>query len=207
MKYGMDGYGYSSAYQRGIERNIARNAAKGKAARAKVKFNEYIADAQNAELVWKLTAAAQAEKNYGFMSKMLASLNEWGSLTEKQEAAVRKILEDRRVQAKKRVADSAMLAEQSDFIAAEGDRLDFEGQLLRKFEFNTGCNYGAGYEYGVLHGQIFQSAEGNVFVYFGKDLGFEPGQQVSMKATVKRHEIRDGVKQTIVSRPFKPQIV
>lgn len=197
-----------SAYERGTARRIARNREIGRAKRAEAKKAEFLADAGNAELLHQLVDHAMAEKNHnGFLNKMLDSFNEWGSLTEKQIAAVQKVIADRARNAKKRAAENSVLADQSDFIAREGERLELEGQLIRKFEFLSGGNLHYYDKPQTMYGQIFQSASGDIFAYFGKDLEAELGQQVSMKATVKRHEVRDGVKQTIVSRPFKPQIV
>jgi hypothetical protein len=54
---------------------------------------------------------------------------------------------------------------------------------------------GAGYTFNLL-----KDADGNIFVYSGKEL-CEKDQKVTVKATVKRHQERDGVKQTAISRP------
>lgn len=47
---------------------------------------------------------------------------------------------------------------------------------------------------------IMNDEAGNVIVYKGNRIA-EKGQRVTMKATVKSHGEREGVKQTIVSRP------
>jgi hypothetical protein len=47
---------------------------------------------------------------------------------------------------------------------------------------------------------LLKDKEDNVFVYFGKFL-CEKGREILVKATVKRHQERDGVKQTAISRP------
>jgi hypothetical protein len=43
--------------------------------------------------------------------------------------------------------------------------------------------------------------DGNVVVYKGSNLLGEKGNAVSVKATIKDHDSRDGVKQTKISRP------
>jgi hypothetical protein len=53
----------------------------------------------------------------------------------------------------------------------------------------------AGYTFNLL-----KDADGNIFVYSGKEL-CQKDQKVTVKATVKRHQERDGVKQTAISRP------
>lgn len=40
----------------------------------------------------------------------------------------------------------------------------------------------------------------NVVIYFGKELG-KPGEDITIKATVKAHQEYKGIKQTIVNRP------
>ena len=43
-------------------------------------------------------------------------------------------------------------------------------------------------------------AQGNVFVYWGNKLG-NKGDVISLKATIKSHDVYKGVKQTIINRP------
>jgi hypothetical protein len=55
------------------------------------------------------------------------------------------------------------------------------------------------YGYSYLH--VLHDDAGNVVVYKGsKELGMR-GERVLVKATVKDHDVRDGVKQTKIARP------
>ena len=56
--------------------------------------------------------------------------------------------------------------------------------------------------FGPVYIHILNDAEGNVIVYKGnKRLTGEKGEVVTFKATIKAHDARDGVAQTILARP------
>jgi hypothetical protein len=56
--------------------------------------------------------------------------------------------------------------------------------------------------YGTTYIHILTEGEGNAVVYKGsKKLTGEKGETITFKATIKEHGERDGVKQTILSRP------
>ena len=57
------------------------------------------------------------------------------------------------------------------------------------------------YGYGVNYINLLRDESGNVLVYKGlSDLG-QQGETVTLKATVKTHDIRDGICQTTIQRP------
>ena len=57
------------------------------------------------------------------------------------------------------------------------------------------------YGFGVNYINLLRDEAGNVLVYKGlSDLG-QQGNVVTLKATVKEHTIRDGIKQTVIQRP------
>lgn len=57
------------------------------------------------------------------------------------------------------------------------------------------------YGFGVNYINILRDQAGNLLVYKGlSDIG-QQGETVTMKATVKEHNIRDGVQQTVIQRP------
>ena len=81
----------------------------------------------------------------------------------------------------------------SDFIGNVGDRLVFENMtvfFVADFENHWGCTY--------IHG--LRDASGNVVIYSGNSIA-DKGDVLSIRATIKEHEVRDGVKQTIIARP------
>ena len=55
-------------------------------------------------------------------------------------------------------------------------------------------------QFGYTYINICKDADGNVVVYKGSNR-FEEGETVRVKATVKSHEERDGVAQTLIARP------
>jgi|SRR5579859_484836 len=82
----------------------------------------------------------------------------------------------------------------SEFVGVVGERMIFENVLV--VYTNT-------YEsdFGVTH--FYKMKQGNnVLAYFASnDMGWEQGQTVApFKASVKRHEVRDEVKQTMITR-------
>jgi len=55
--------------------------------------------------------------------------------------------------------------------------------------------------FGVSYINLLRDSAGNLLVYRGlSDIG-QKGETVTLKATIKEHQIRDGVKQTIIQRP------
>lgn len=56
-------------------------------------------------------------------------------------------------------------------------------------------------QWGVTYAYNFTDADGNVFMYWGTvDLEVENGDEVTVDATVKKHEVYNGVKQTHLTR-------
>lgn len=151
--------------------------------------------------------------SYGqFYSKMCDTMNEWGALTEKQEAAVLGMIEKAQERIDGRAAAHAAEAAASNHVGEVGKRQNFEATIafITSFEGNFGYVYITG----------MKDDAGNVLIYKGsnpmRQMGVvedqwghkiaEPvccakGDRVSFKATIKAHGERDGVKQTMLSRP------
>jgi hypothetical protein len=88
-------------------------------------------------------------------------------------------------------------APESNFVGNPGERLEIVGTIKAVFEFNKTRRFSY-YDSGI--GYVTKvDVNGNDVVYFGK-LG-EKGDHVAVKATIKDHSVRDGRKQTIISRP------
>jgi len=133
-----------------------------------------------------------------FLLKLRDTLWEWGKLTEKQAAVVRKTIAKRKAWEAERVEKlEARLAEDregSDWIGDVKERRDFTLNVEKVLEFD-------GY-YGISYLHIAKDGDGNVVIYKGtKNLG---EGEITLKATIKAHETRDGVKQTIITRPHVP---
>jgi hypothetical protein len=90
-------------------------------------------------------------------------------------------------------AKRAEEAAKSNWIGTVGERRDFT-VTIRNVVVIDGV-YGASY----LH--IMHDADGNSVIYKGTNVLGEKGASVTVKATIKEHGERDGVKQTKISRP------
>jgi hypothetical protein len=132
----------------------------------------------------------------GVLLEMREAIMEWGGLTDKQTDLVRRALaraEERVVNADKRrqeriQADRAV----SKHIGTVGERREFELTVNKVFSFDG--------TYGVTYINICKDVDGNVVIYKGSN-GYEQDETLTVKATVKAHEERDGVKQTLIARP------
>lgn len=82
----------------------------------------------------------------------------------------------------------------SRHVGTVGERRDWTLTLQGRFEYSG--------EYGTTYGHIYKDADGNVVLYKGSTrLPGERGDTVTLKATVKDHAVREGVQQTMLSRP------
>jgi hypothetical protein len=82
----------------------------------------------------------------------------------------------------------------SRHVGTVGERRDWTLTLQGRFQYET--------DYGVTHGHVYRDADDNVVIYKGSTrLDGERGDTVTLKATVKAHTDREGVKQTMLSRP------
>ena len=103
--------------------------------------------------------------------------------------------------------------EHSEWVGAEKQRMDLELTLVRDYEY-TRPRYTYGYE--TAHIYTLADAEGNCYVWktanaivaerededgFIDETYAEPGDKVTMRATVKEHGEYRGVKQTVITRP------
>jgi hypothetical protein len=175
------------------ERNLKAQATRKANADAKRKV--FLSNEANMQLMADLHQ--YAPKN-SFAQSMIDAVNIYGSLTDNQLAAAVRMVERQKAQAAERRAENLKLAEQSDHVGEVGQRRDFSLTLDRVFGFHG--------NFGYTYGHMLHDADGNVFVYFGNRLSgqiydVEVGDRVDVKATIKRHDNRDGVNQTVLSRP------
>ena len=85
----------------------------------------------------------------------------------------------------------------SQHIGQPSERLDFEATVVFTTTFEN--------DFGVTH--FYKMKQGdNVLVYFSsRDLEWNQGDTVKFKATVKKHDVRDSIKQTVVTRATLPK--
>lgn len=134
--------------------------------------------------------------NGGFLDllrKLATDLDECGGLSDKQTEIVRKALANQERFAVERKAKFAAQDAGSQHIGTVGKREVFTLTItwVKYFEGAYGATY--------IHGM--KDAAGNVVIYKGSKCLGQKGEQVTVKATVNEHGERDGVKQTIISRP------
>jgi len=143
-----------------------------------------------------------------FLRAMKDNLEQWDNLTEKQIAAVIKMI-DRADEVKaEREIEAEAERERSDHVGVVGKRQRFELdiEVCVKYEGNFGTTWI----------NIMRDADDNKIVFMGArkmascevqtEAGFVDWIQctkVSFDAMVKEHGERDGVKQTILQRPTK----
>lgn len=139
--------------------------------------------------------------SYGdFFNKMRGAVGEYGRLTPGQERAVLAMIDKAKDRLAAREAAAALKAATAQHVGTVGERRDFDLTLKFKVIFET--QFGFTKIYGM------EDDAGNVIVYKGSSYlthpngdALEKGDRVKFKATIKSHGERDGIKQTIVSRP------
>ena len=130
---------------------------------------------------------------FDLLHKLAADLRDCGGLSEKQTEIVRKALANQERFAAERKTKFAALNASSQHIGTVGKRevFDLTVQWVKHFEGAFGATY--------IHG--LKDAAGNVVIYKGSKCLGQKDAALKVKATVKEHGERDGVKQTIISRP------
>lgn len=145
-----------------------------------------------------------------FFDKLHLSIDEWGAPTQGQADAVRRIMDQEDA---KKAAWAARDAK-SEHIGSVGDKINLEAVVSFTTSFET--------QWGFTDITVFRAGD-NVIVHKGtaplivsqyKDqwgnaekLPVKKGDRVLLKATIKEHGERNGVKQTIVTRPKTTLVV
>jgi len=192
------------AYLRAAQGRIAANARKGRYAR-------WIASEPKAAIIDNFLHCAGdfapvrldngLSKNHAlvtaavgnFYYAMRDALDEYGSLTEKQTAAVVAMMERAQTRLDNRGKAIAEAAARSAHIGAIKERRDFELTIKLRTGFDG--------SFGYVHVFVMEDSAGNVVVYKGSVVLGERGDTVKVKATIKAHGERDGIAQTIITRP------
>ena len=192
------------AYIRAAQARIRANAHKGR-------YDRWIASEPKAAIIdnflhctgdfapvrldnghWQNNALVTAAAG-GFYYAMRDALNEYGSLTEKQMAAVVAMMERAQTRLDNRGKAIAAAAARSAHIGAIKERRDFELTIKLRTGFDG--------DFGYVHIFVMEDNAGNVVVYKGTKVLGERGDTVKVKATIKDHGERDGIAQTIITRP------
>lgn len=197
------------AVRKQVKRDKAYRTGRAKA--------ERVLTERNMQDVWAIYSAT-ARDDFQFEERTIADivskLVQYGDLSEKQWAFVEKLvtqISERGQKKAKRDALHAQDASISQHVGNVGERITIEGTVFFRASFDG--VYGTTYITGI------RDAAGNVYIQKGAPLkrtstyknqwGYEVTDEfycdkdddVCIKATVKEHSVRDGVKQTIISRP------
>jgi hypothetical protein len=203
---------HPAAYEAAIQNRIKANASK-------TRRKNWFATYQDAQRLWDwLYGNGEFENEYNERGELVKSnplrdgifagdfgkvllemreaIDEWGGLTDKQTDLVRRAL----ARAEERVAKAAQRREEriaaeratSQHVGTVGERRDFTLTVNKVFSFEG--------QFGFTFINICKDAAGNVIVYKGSN-GYDEGETLTVKATVKAHDERDGVAQTIIARP------
>jgi hypothetical protein len=179
-----------AAYSAAIKRNIIQNAQK--TWRINTHRAEEIEETIQDGRVFDLDKGTVVYKE-NFIGSMAHAFDTYGKLTEKQSAAVLKGIDARQVKLEQWAQQRAERDAASEWIGYIGKRIEL---TLTVNHVVTLCG-----NYGVTFINLCRDNFDNAVVYKGSnDLKFH-GDKVTVKATIKAHETRDGVKQTIISRP------
>jgi hypothetical protein len=179
-----------AAYSAAIKRNIIQNAQK--TWRINTHRAEEIEETIQDGRVFDLDKGTVVYKE-NFIGSMAHAFDTYGKLTEKQSAAVLKGIDARQVKLEQWAQQRAERDAASEWIGYIGKRIEL---TLTVNHVVTLCG-----NYGVTFINLCRDNFDNAVVYKGSnDLKFH-GDKVTVKATIKAHETRDGVKQTIIARP------
>lgn len=188
------------AYEAAIKRRIRENANT-------TRERDWFANDNRAKEIWDFVR--HNAHNNDFLGKMWDSIMQWGALTENQRNAVVRTMD---AQEERRVRMQAENAK-SSHVGTVGDRVSFECEVI--FRIAKPSPYGYSSSDGatiISHNEltyILGMKQGDdMIMYFGSGkLGHaKKGDTVKFDAKVKKHDERDGVKQTIVQRPTKIQL-
>ena len=178
-------------YQLAIERNILANAKK--TWRKNNPRHEEIENAVGKGRVFNDHGDLVGYDD-NFIGSMACAMDKYGKLTPAQTEAVLKGIDAR----------AAKKAEWKSKTAAEKAASEWIGEVGKRVELALTCYHVVTLEshYGVSFLHLCKDPNGNTVVYKGSCALFPiKGEAKLVKATIKDHGVRDGVKQTVISRP------
>lgn len=170
-----------TAYSNAVDRYIKTNAAQ-----TRRKVWEQDADY---EAVRDFIVSQYSKASDGFWFNVGLGLQNWGAPSDK----IKEIVRERIAQAAENKAKYAELDAKSQYIGQVKDRIVIDVTVTFKTYFE-----GA---FGYVDISVLRDADGNVFVHKGTAGAWDKGDKIKLKATIKGHAERNGVKQTLITRP------
>lgn len=171
-----------SAYESAISIRIKRNAAITRT-RAWEKDEDH-----NEVRAFMLAQFGKAQEGT-FWYNIWESTVEYGAPSEK----VKGIVRERMSSAAEHKAKYAALDAQSQYVGQIKDRIDIWAKVTYMTSFET--------DFGYCDISVMRDEAGNVFVHKGTAGNWDKGDSIHIKATIKGHAERNGVKQTVITRP------
>ena len=125
--------------------------------------------------------------NQPWIDDIIGSCLKWGSISEKQIAALENAIE----------RDAIEKARKNEFFGAVGERVQLTLTVDRTIKIRE-----ANYMMGACYLIIMRDAEGRTFTYIGNSNVIPgDGETVTIKAGIKEHTVYEGVNQTVIQRP------
>ena len=189
-----------AAYEAAIKAKIKENAAT-------TRERKWFANDDRAKEIWDFVR--HNAHNNDFLGKMWDSIMEWGALTENQRNAVVRTMDAQAERKAKMQAENA----KSSYVGEIGDRMSFDCEVIFRVAKPNPYGYSSNDGACIIHHQEFTYIVGmkqgdDMIIYFGSGkLGHaKKGDTVKFDAKIKKHDMRDGVRQTIIQRPTKIQL-
>ena len=182
------------AYAAAIDRNIRLNANKTRRARwmemaGAERANHFLFEIGEFEASRSIPHPVVKASLGDFWHSMRDQVALYGGLTTNQHFAVLSMIE----RAEKRVAAWEAKAKDGNWIGTVGERRMFTVSIKHIVRIEG--------QYGMSYLHIMKDDEDNSVIYKGTKCLGEIGERVTVKATVKEHGEREGVKQTKIARP------
>lgn len=176
------------------EKRRATAKAKAEAAEAERRAAEHAVwqtwCAEQSEVIAEMRALAAGSE---FLADLVSRIDAVHILTERQIEAARGVIEKARARAEARVREL-----RSEWIGEIGQRREFTITVKRIIDLSEPDVFPPIWKY--LH--ICEDDCGNRIIYIGAGSAVPgEGQSATVKATVKKHTVRDDVKQTVIARP------
>ena len=175
---------YEHHYYPSIEARKLANAANTK------RKNWLASDERAAEIIEFVSGYEASNDGIGFFNAVNYGIQTYGKPTDNMRDKMVSILDKRAAQAAKWAEQDAKCA----WVGNVGESQSFTVIVMHIVELET--------MYGFSYINICRDADNNVVVYKGTQK-WKKGSQIDCVATVKAHDIRDGVKQTVIQRPSK----
>jgi len=177
---------YEHRYEPAIRARKMANAAR-------TKQREWIAADDRAQEIIDFLEGYPAGQDAGFFCAVKYGILTFGKPTDTMRDKMVEILDDRKAKAAEWAAQDA----KSSWIGEVGMR--------GRFTFNVSIVSSWDGMYGTTYLHVCRDDNGNIIIYKGSN-PWNAGDKITCMAKVKAHELREGVKQTVIQRPTKVEI-